>query len=98
MRIWLGDIKMISHIKPKLYAKLKDKPYWGLYIKTERKGHIQRNQGLCWVNKYLHVKHVIDCNLLLSPAVKAKGKDAWGWYYNFTGHEEIGYCFLCGKK
>ncbi len=88
----------MSHIEPKLYAKIEDKPYWGRYIKTEFKGHIQRNQSLCWVNSYLYVKHVIDYELLLSPAVRPKGEDAWGKYYNFTGFEAPGYCFLCGEK
>ena len=27
-----------------------------------------------------------------------QGRDNYGWYYNFTGHETRGHCFWCGEN
>ncbi len=88
---------MKTHTNMKLYAKIDDGYYWYPRYK-EREGYIAPFQNVCQPIINLKVDKVLDLKLVLSSPVHYKGEDGWGKYYNFTGHEEPGHCFWCGKE
>lgn len=72
--------------------------YWTIRPETSPDSLFSAEPDCCIPDQDLSVDYVAELQIVPIKAAERAGEDQWGTYYNMTGNEGSGTCFLCGAK